>query len=170
MLSDALGRLAAGERRAFAEVYGTVWPLVRSFAGRALPESADADDVAQSALVKIFSRASEYDPERDAVAWILGVVAWEIRTFRKRCQRRREEPEERALEPANTSTPEDLVLRRDLEAAALLVLGTLRPDDIATLEAVMNDTRPDIPAATFRKRVERAIQRFRSAWSSKHGT
>ena len=97
MLSDALGRLAAGERRAFAEVYTTIWPLVRSFAGRALAERADAEDVAQSALLKIFSRASEYDPERDAVAWILGVVAWEIRTFRKRCQRRRQRPLPRLL-------------------------------------------------------------------------
>jgi len=30
--------------------------------------------------------------------------------------------------------------------------------------------RPDVPDATFRKRVERALARLRAAWSSKHGT
>jgi RNA polymerase sigma-70 factor (ECF subfamily) len=169
-LSDDLARLAAGERAAFAAVYTAVWPMVRAFACRALPQRADAEDVAQTALLKVFARASEYDSERDAVAWILGVVAWEVRTFQKRCARRRECPEEHVPERAAGTTPEDLVSQRELEAAALLVLGTLRPEDVATLEAVLNDTRPDVPRATFRKRVERALQRLRSAWSSKHGT
>jgi RNA polymerase sigma factor (sigma-70 family) len=169
-LNDALARLGAGDRSAFAEVYAAIWPLVRSFAGKAVVERADADDVAQTALLKIFARASEFDPGRDAVAWVLGVVAWEVKTLRQRVRRRREEPAELATEPRTELTPEDVLIDRDLEAAALIVLGTLREADIATLEAVRNGERPDVAPATFRKRLERALCRFRTAWRSKHGT
>ena len=123
----------------------------------------------QTALLKLFSRASEFDCERDAVAWVLGIVGWEVRSFRQRVRRRREEPADLAPEGFSDVTPEALVIQRDLEAAALAVLGSLRPEDIATLEAVTQGERPDLPAATFRKRVERAVQRFRAAWRSRHG-
>ena len=49
-------------------------------------------------------------------------------------------------------------------------MGTLRPDDVATLAAAMGHApRPDVPAATFRKRLQRAMDRLRQAWRAEHG-
>lgn len=43
---------------------------------------------ALAAVLKVFSRASEYDPERDALVWALGIAAWECRTIRRKRERR----------------------------------------------------------------------------------
>ena len=50
------------------EVYRGLLAPVRSIAERMLGADADADDVAEDAIVEIVSRASELDPEGDAVA------------------------------------------------------------------------------------------------------
>ncbi len=162
-------RLIDGDRDAFDPIYTALWPVVRRFCARALQGSPDADDAAQVALMKIFTRVSELDPERSAFAWALGVAAYECKTFRQKSRRRREEP---ALEDQRVGTepsPEDIAIARDLEAAALEVLGGLRPADTETLRALMNGQRPPLLGATFRKRVERALSRLRTAWSSRHG-
>jgi hypothetical protein len=68
-----------------------------------------------------------------------------------------------------TPSPEADVIARDLERAAREVLGTLSTIDIETLEASARGERPDLPQATFRKRLERALVRLRTAWSTRHG-
>lgn len=165
-LGALMARLAGGDRAAFDPIYEALWPVVRGFARRALQGSADADDAAQVALVKVFARAAEYDGERDALAWVLGVTAYECKTFRQKQRRRREAPELAHDVPTPSATPEELVLTRDLEAAALEVLGSLRPADSEVLHALIEGRRP--PGATFRKRLERALVRLRTAWSSRH--
>jgi DNA-directed RNA polymerase specialized sigma24 family protein len=158
-------RLSDGDRAAFHPIYAALWPLLRRFVSRQLAP-ADAEDVAQQALLKVFARASELDPERDGVAWALGIAAWEVRTHRRRALRRREEPEAPAACDPSPDL-EALALARELELAAVEVLGTLRPLDVETLSAMARGDRPSGP--TFRKRLERALVRFREEWRSRHG-
>jgi RNA polymerase sigma-70 factor (ECF subfamily) len=168
-LCRLMARLADGERAVFGEVFARLWPQLRAFAVRLLGD-ADGEDAAQAALLRVFSRASEYDPSRDALAWALGIAAWECRTLRRKRQRRREEPEPAeglALADAGP-TPEETAVDRDLLAAAAEVLGTLRPMDAETLAALAGGRRPAL-GATFRKRLARALARFRVAWRTKHG-
>src|SRR4051812_36910792 len=82
-------RLADGDRSAFEPVYASLWAPLRAFCRRALPAD-DADDAAQHALLKVFDRASSFEPERDALTWALALAAWECRTLRKRRMRARE--------------------------------------------------------------------------------
>ena len=82
-LQQDLTALARGERAAFDPLFRKVWPLLRGFAMRCLP-AGEAEDAAQEALLRVFTRASEFDSEREALAWILGVAAWQIRTHRTR--------------------------------------------------------------------------------------
>lgn len=160
-----MARLADGDREAFAFVFGRLWPELRRFAQRALPDPADADDVAQRALVSIMGRASDYDPARDALSWAIGITAWECRTLRRRQQRRRE-----ASVPvdllAGTPSPEDVVIERDLHAAITELLGDLDDRDRAALGLGSED--PGVAAATLRKRRQRAMGRLRAAWSRLH--
>jgi RNA polymerase sigma-70 factor, ECF subfamily len=162
-------RLADGDRAAFAPLYAALWPLVRRFAARALGGGAEADDAAQAALMKIFARASEFDVAGDALRWVLGTAAYECKTLRQKQLRRREDAGVELDRASAEPSPEDTAIARDLQAAALEALGELRPRDIETLQAVMQGTRPDVPSATFRKRLERALERLRSVWSSRHG-
>lgn len=169
-LRRLMGRLADGDRTAFGRAFALLWPRLRAFAVR-WAGPADGEDAAQAALLKVFSRASDYDPERDALVWALGIAAWECRTLRRRRERRREQPAlsvELALAEAPAqATPEDELIDRDLRAAAAEVLGTLRPLDIETLTAAAAERAGR--GATFRKRLERALARFRLAWRARHG-
>jgi RNA polymerase sigma factor (sigma-70 family) len=161
-----MSRLADGDRDAFAPIFERLWPVLRRFTERAVG-GADADDAAQAALLKVFARAHEFDAKRDALSWILGIAAFECKTLRQRTRRRREDPGE-IPERVSDDNPEERVMAREIEAAAVEVLGTLGPADVETMRLVVSDQRPE--GATFRKRVERAVARLRAAWSAKHGT
>jgi RNA polymerase sigma-70 factor (ECF subfamily) len=167
-LQQELTALARGERAAFDPLFRRLWPLLRGFARRFL-SAEEADDAAQEALLRIFRRASEFDPGRDALAWVLGVVAWQVRTHRTKARRRREEPAE-ALPERETSaaSPEEEAAAAELAAALDRALAELSPDDAATLIAYARGERPDLPGATFRKRVERALDRLRARWRIRH--
>ena len=166
-LQRGMCRLADGDRDAFAPVFALLWPVLRAFAARALPAFAEAEDAAQSALVKVFARAAVFDPTREALPWALGIAAYECRTLRKARTRRREDLGAYPSEPADQRTPEDIVVDRDLQAAAAEILGGLSALDAETLLAAARGERD--PSATFRKRLERALARFRKEWRSRHG-
>jgi len=167
-LQAELTALARGDRTAFDPLFRRVWPLVRGFAARTLP-AAEADDAGQEAMLRIFSRASEFDPRRDALAWILGVAAWQIRTHRTRARRRREDELGTAPERIDSAaSPEREAMSRNLGSALDAALSELSPSDAATLIAYARGERPDLPGATFRKRVERALARLRSHWRYDH--
>jgi len=169
-LQRDLTALARGERSAFEAVFRRLWPVVRGFAGGCLPPH-EADDVAQEALVRIFRRASAFDPERDALTWSLGVAAWEIRTHRQRARRRREEPLNSAAQPADrTLSPEDAAAAKERSAMLARALSQLSAADAASLVAYARGERPDLPGATFRKRVSRALSRLRARWRIPHGS
>jgi RNA polymerase sigma factor (sigma-70 family) len=167
-IQEELTALARGERAAFDPLFLRLWPLLRGFARRFL-SAEEADDAAQEALIRIFRRASEFDPARDALAWVLGVVAWQVRTHRTKVRRRREDAAE-ALPERETSaaSPEEEAAAAELAAALDRALAELSPDDAATLLAYARGERPDLPGATFRKRVERALDRLRARWRIRH--
>jgi RNA polymerase sigma-70 factor (ECF subfamily) len=164
-----LARLADGDRDAFHPVFVRLWPLLRGFAGRHLPRE-DADDVAQEALVKVFARVSAFDTGRDALSWVLGVAAWEIRTARRRRHRRREELLPAGLDRTDGgASPEETAMERERDALVDDALAALGPADAATLREFLAGGRPDVAGATFRKRVQRALARLRAAWRMSHG-
>jgi DNA-directed RNA polymerase specialized sigma24 family protein len=166
-LQQGLSRLAEGDRSAFEPVFSALWPILRRFASRALPVAAEAEDAAQSSLLKIFSRAAEFDAHRDALSWAVGIAAYECRTLRKARSRRREQEMIGVPDGVEWRTPEDAAVDQDLVAAATDVLGGMRVQDVEALLATARGERD--PSAKFRKRLERAIARFRNEWRARHG-
>ena len=167
-LQAELTALARGNRAAFDPLYRRLWPLLRGFAGRCLPAS-EADDAAQEALLRVFSRAVEFDTDRDALAWVLGVAAWQIRTHRTKARRRREVPVEEIPERSDpAASPEARAVEADLGSRLERMLAELPAADAATLLAYARGERPDLPGPTFRKRVERALARLRTRWRIHH--
>lgn len=171
-LQQDLTRLADGDREAFHPVFVALLPLLRRFASRSLA-GAEADDAAQEALVKVFLRASEFDRERDALSWALGITAYEIKTSRRRRERRREvvgDPAEIEVHEDGAPSPEAATIAADLDSAIDAALRGLGPADAATLRAFATGEHPeDVAPATFRKRVERSLTRLRARWRATHG-
>jgi RNA polymerase sigma factor (sigma-70 family) len=173
-LQELLVRLSRGDPTAFEPAFTKLWPLLRAVCVRLLG-SADGEDAAQSALLKIFARADELDPERDAVSWAVGVALWECKTLQKRDRRGRfdRSPSAKHRVAALSSVdqdPEQLAEERELRAALEAGLRDLRPSDAEVLRMLLRGGSPEIPSATFRKRVQRAVARLRELWRQRHGT
>jgi RNA polymerase sigma-70 factor (ECF subfamily) len=162
---NALGlllvRLADGDRDAFSGVFAVAWPLLRGFAHRVLGDPTEADDVAQRALLNVFSRASEYDSTRDPLAWLLGITRWECRTQMRKVARRRESPlvGDDRHEPG---TPEDELLTSELMSLLGDCLAELSLSDRQALGLSAADS--SLPSTTLRKRKQRVLARLRESW------
>jgi len=162
-------RVADGDRSALRPAFERASPVVHRFCAHMLGGAPEAQDAAQEALVKVFARAHELDPARDALAWILGVAAWECRTMRKRRARSREASADEAIAAAAAAGPtgEDEAIAREVRAAVAESIGTLRASDVETILAALEERKE--ATARFRKRLQRALLRLRAAWSKRYG-
>lgn len=164
-----MARLAQGDRSVFHAVYAGLWPAMLELCRHMLPPG-EVEDAAQQAMLRLFEQASTFDPERDAVGWALTIAAWECRSMRRKQQRARTAPFVEEQHPTDEGTPEGLSLERELLEAATTVLGQLSPSDRQTLLATFAEQgHGEVPAATFRKRRERALARLRAAWMQLYG-
>jgi len=160
---------ADGDRSAIEPLFHALWPQVTRFATRLLGDATLAEDCAQEALARLFGQLERYDRSRDALTWALAIVTWQCRTARRWRTRRGETP----------GVPDTIldgvaeVEHRELVRAALATLGSLAPHDLEVIAAALDDDealRDLLAPATFRKRLERALARFRLSWRSRHGT
>jgi len=167
-INDAMVRLAQGDRAAFDAVFSGLWPGLLTFVRGAMPGHPDAEDLAQQTLLRIFFRISEFDVTRDGVAWAFGIAIYEVKTLRRKRFRRREVSAASAGEAAGTDrTPEDMLIESDLHRALRLSLGDLTDADRTVLrpDAAAPDT---VSATAWRKRRQRAVDRLRAIWRSRH--
>jgi RNA polymerase sigma-70 factor, ECF subfamily len=160
---------ADGERAAVEPLFSALWPACLRYATRLLGDSAVAEDVVQDALVALFGQLARFDRDRDALAWAFAIVTWQCRTARRRRDRRREVNTINIDSDVNTVN----IAERELVRHALAELDGLAPRDRDVIAAVIFDDdelRATLAPATFRKRLERALARLRTAWRSRHGT
>jgi DNA-directed RNA polymerase specialized sigma24 family protein len=136
-------------------VYGAVAPRVDAVCARILGAGPDAEDAAQRALTRVFERVDTFDPARgSALGWILTTTALQARTVRRERGRRaaREVAEVELATPCADDAREEL----------LALIAPLDAVDRQTILAAIGDLpRPDAPPATFRKRLQRALDRVR---------
>ncbi len=160
-------RLALGHRDAFAVVFEGLWPHLLRFVTRAMNGHPDAEDVAQQTLLKIFARVSDFDVDRDAVAWAFGIAGYEVKTLRRQLQRRREAPQTPEL-PSRAPTPEEAAIDRDLRDPLAEALGELSHADRTALLDDRSALGSAISPVAWRKRRQRALERLRTIWVNRH--
>jgi RNA polymerase sigma-70 factor (ECF subfamily) len=165
---------AEGDRDAVAPLFHALWPVVVRYATRLVGDPGLAEDCAQDALAQLFGQLDRYDRSRDALTWALTIATWRCRTVRRQRVRRGEHAAADEDAPAGEGEAFDgaaVIEHRDLVRAALATLETLGARDIEAITIAVTD-RGDAPvaAATFRKRLERALARLRASWRSRHGT
>ncbi len=170
-LNRNLAALADGERAAFDPVYRTLWPLLVRFIAGISGDRAIAEDMAQQAMLKIFSRVSTFDVSRDGLSWSMTIAFNEYQSHRRRRANSLSELDESALaEVPDSDTPEAIAIRDNLREAVRTVLASLRPQDRETIVAAITDgQRPAVSAAAFRKRLQRALAQTRLAWKRYYG-
>jgi RNA polymerase sigma factor (sigma-70 family) len=158
-LDALMARLAAGDRAGFEPLFRALSPRALRFArARLAPDRAD--DVAQSALLKVFAHASRFVPGRAVLPWFYAIVANEIRSARR--QERRQLGLAEGQDSPHVGSHEDAVLERELLRALEQAIDELDHATAQTLHAQLGRTeRPVLESATFRKRVSRAYARLR---------
>lgn len=162
-------QFADGERAAFQPLFDALWPVLLAFTSRALPQTADGEDAAQQAMLKVFSRIADFDRGRDGVSWALGIAGYEVMTARKQRARRREAGVA-ALERAEHegANVEERALADELRRSVLEIVGELAERDRAALAYAFAGEPPPTDE-TSRKRRFRAIERLRAAWRRANG-
>ena len=168
VLNKLMIRFADGDRSAFQPLFDGLWPALLSFTKRALPSSADAEDAAQQALLKVFARIVDFDRRRDGVSWAHGIAAFEVMTSKKQRLRRRESSLPAPEVGAEIPTPEDVVVRSELADLLRDTLGTLSPVDQQVLTPFMEEGEHST-GETNRKRRFRALSRLKDAWRKVYG-
>jgi RNA polymerase sigma-70 factor (ECF subfamily) len=163
-----MARLAQGDRSAFDPLFRALHPRAFRLARARLAADA-ADDAAQAALLKVFARASEFEPGRPALPWFYAVAANEIRgVARKRSAGPDDEAALAAL-PAGDD-PERELLERELGRALDAAIDSLDGDAAACIASLLGDRpRPNIAPAAFRKRVSRVYAQLRLLLGGNHG-
>lgn len=160
---------ADGDRAAVEPLFQALWPITVGYAARFLGDASAAEDCAQESLVKLFAQLERFDRERDALTWALTHATWECRTQRRKHKRRGEQRVEIEISFDDRQRLEE----RELVRAAVDTLATLPPRDRDVIAALLSDDdelRRALAPATFRKRLERALGRFRESWRSRYGT
>jgi RNA polymerase sigma factor (sigma-70 family) len=162
-------RFADGDRAAFLPLFDVLWPILLAFTSRSLGGGSDAEDAAQQAMLRIFSRIVDFDRSRDGVSWALGIAGYEVMTVRKQRTRRRE-ASAAALEGLvqEDASAEEQTMAQELRHLVLEIVGELPERDRAALAYALSGEQP--PADdTSRKRRLRALERLRAAWRRAHG-
>jgi RNA polymerase sigma-70 factor, ECF subfamily len=168
MLTELMILFSQGDRKAFATLFALVWPVVLQYC-RSVD---DAEDAAQEALLKVFSRIADYDSTRDGLAWILGIARFEVLTLRKKKKRRREhEFEDFSWARSQEASAEDGAVHQQMHRALAHAIEGLPPDDRLLLERLLEPR--DLHAlpidASARKRKQRAVERLHLAWRKLYG-
>lgn len=130
-------RARANDARAFRTLFERHAPKVWRFLRDLLQDEAAADEATQETFVRAHARLGALREEQRVLAWLLGIarhVFLESRRARRDVVDVEAEESEALLEAAlPTSTPEDLLLDRELEALLGEALGELREDRRAAL-------------------------------------
>jgi DNA-directed RNA polymerase specialized sigma24 family protein len=159
-LNRWMGRLAQGERRAFDPLFRALHPRALRFA-RVRLGSDLAADAAQSALERVFSRASEFTAGCPVLPWFYAVLANEVRAVARATKTRQHEAPA-TLWSSASDDPERLLVERELHQALDLAITSLDAPAAEAIGALLGrSARPAIDAPAFHKRVSRAYARLR---------
>lgn len=166
-LDELLGKLADGDRSVFADVFKRLWEPSLKLCTRLMGEEASGADAAQSAMLRILQRASEYDRTRPALPWAMAIATFECRSLMKKRSRLRETSE--VVSASDEGSGADEQVQKVLLTSAVAALGTLSALDQQTLTETYWETAAEAAGATLRKRRERALHRLRNAFRRLYG-
>jgi RNA polymerase sigma-70 factor (ECF subfamily) len=133
--SNWIDRARAGDQEAFARLIEMYQTPIFNLAYRMLGDPAEAEDAAQEAFMRAYSRLASFDPCRSFKTWLFSIASHHcIDRLRKRrlTWLSLEEPVSADVAPAlaeQSPGPEEQMVRGEQAALIQKHLGRLSPDD-----------------------------------------
>jgi RNA polymerase sigma factor (sigma-70 family) len=165
-----MSRLSQGEREAFDPLFRALYPRAMRLARRRLTED-QATDAAQVVMMKVFSRASDFEAGKPVLPWFYAVAANELRTFDRRHASLGARRADQKLEhlASESRDPERLVLDQELRVCVDRAIASLDESSAEAIRCLLEDRPiPELSAAAFRKRVSRAYAKLRQLLGGIH--
>ncbi len=171
----ALGRMAAGDQTALADIYDRHATSIYSLALRIVRRPEDAEDVTQQVFMQAWRTAARYDHSRGAVAaWLLMMArSRAIDCLRRRAAARSDEANDAQLAAIPDPGPsvEYVVATREQTEHARTALDRLSPEQRQAIELAYYGglTHSEIaqqtatPLGTVKTRVRSGLQTLRAA-------
>jgi RNA polymerase sigma-70 factor (ECF subfamily) len=142
-------------------------PQLYTAAYRLLGNRADAEDLVQEVLLKLYPRTSEMQELRDLTQWLLRVLYNQFVDFtRRRARRPRTVPDDEQFDaaPDPAAGPEQLAEERDITARVDAAIARLSPEHraLVTLHMMAGHTLEELatvlgaPLGTLKSRLHRA--------------
>lgn len=176
-LAAAMGRVAGGDRDAFAEVYDALAPKVLGVTRAVLRNPSQAEEVAQEVMVELWRQAARFDPASGSVGAWAATIAHRRAVDRVRSVRSREDREDRVAAGENRTAYDDVserVLQREDEArvrTALEGLTDLQREAVVLAywggrTSTEISQRLGVPVPTVKTRLRDGLTRLRTAMAS----
>ncbi len=169
-----LVRVAAGDRDAFAALFGKYAAKVKGYLIRLGAAGAIAEDLAQDAMVNVWRRAGSFDASKaKASTWIFVIArnAWIDRLRREKV-----ELAYRSVliveEESGDEAPDDATERAQSEEQVSAAMAQLSPEQRQVVQLSFFEDRPhseiaerlDLPLGTVKSRLRLALIKLRAHW------
>jgi len=169
-----LARVAQGDREAFAAFFGRYAAKVKSYLIRLGARGAQAEDLAQDAMVAVWRRAASFDGAKaKASTWMFVIArnAWIDKLRREKVELAYrgfvEAPEE-----SEDEAPDDAAVRAQTREQMRAALSLLSEEQRQVVQLAFYEDSPhseiaerlDLPLGTVKSRLRLALNKLRTHW------
>lgn len=160
-----------GDRRSFAILFSYYYPRVKAYLLRAGATPAAAEELAQETMLRVWRKASSFDPRAGAPSTWVFVIARNLRIDRIRADRSLDEFDpDPSEEPDAPPTGEAVAIQKERGDRVRKALGALSREQALIIDLFYFEETPHveiarrlgIPLGTVKSRLRLAVQRLRA--------
>ncbi|MEY4880280.1 MAG: polymerase sigma factor RpoE [Pseudomonadota bacterium] len=160
---------ANADRESFARLFAFFAPRVKSYLMRSGADAAEAEELAQEALLAVWRKAASFDPARATASTWIFTIARNLWIDGIRRAKRRSQMVDTSWDIEPVEQPGERLIATDTERSVTAALKMLPPDQVEVIRLSFFEGRPhaeiaerlSLPLGTVKSRIRLACGRLR---------